>query len=72
MARYKVNKAEKVNTRCSKNGIKWRYAGTVENWQKAVEDWVHWHNRWTGQVAIRITDTETGEIVCEKWAEEEA
>ena len=69
MARYKVNKAETVNTKCSKNGIKWRYSGTVENWEKAVDDWVHWRNsyRCTYQVAIRITDTETGKIVCEKW-----
>jgi len=68
MRRYKVNKAETVNARCSKNGIKWRYSGTVENWEKEVEDWLNWRNRYTNQVAIRITDTETGKIICEKWA----
>ena len=68
MRRYKVNKAETVNTRCSKNGIKWRYSGTVENWEKEVEDWLNWRNRYTNQVAIRITDTETGKIIYEKWA----
>ena len=68
MRRYKVNKAETVNTRRSKNGIKWRYSGTVENWEKEVEDWLNWRNRRTNQIAIRITDVETGEIICEKWA----
>lgn len=69
MARYKVNRATKVNTRRSKNGIKWRYSGTVENWEKVVNDWLNWRNRGTNQVAIRITDTETEKIICEKWAQ---
>lgn len=69
--RFKVNKAVKVNTKCSKNGIKWEYSGKVENWEKVVDDFVNWRNseRWTSMVAIRITDTETGEVVCEKWVE---
>lgn len=67
MARYKINKACEVNTGVSKNGIKWRYSGSVEDWQKAVDDWLNWKGRYTGEVAIRITDTDTNKIVCEKW-----
>ena len=70
MARYKVNNATRVNERCSKNGIKWRFSGKTDDWQTYVDEWLNWHNRWTGQIAIRITDTETGEVVFEKWMEE--
>lgn len=60
--RYKINIAEKAN---NKTGIKWRFRGKTENWEKIVEDWENGTTRYTREIALRITDCETGETVRE-------
>ena len=66
MKRYKINKAQKVNAQASKNGIKWRYAGKTDNWEKVVNDWMTGKTRYMSEIAIRVTDTQTNEIIIEQ------
>lgn len=68
--RYKVNRGIRVNTHCSKTGIKWEYGGKVDEWEEVVDDFIKRarpYAKTTLCVGIRITDTETGEIVCEEF-----
>lgn len=69
--KYKVNKADRVNTDAAKSGIKWRYSGKVDDWKKAVNDYEESRkNGWARTtVGIRITD-ETGTVIFEKIYEE--
>ena len=67
MKRYKINIAEKVNQNTSKTGIKWRYRGKTDNWKKEVEDWITGKTRYTNEIAIRISDCETNEVIIEQY-----
>lgn len=65
--KYKVNKANRVNTDAAKCGIKWRYAGKTENPESTIK---RFHERkengWLmAVVGIRITD-ESGKVIHEE------
>ncbi len=76
MKKYKINTAYPVNTSASKNGVKWEYSGkkTFEEAQEKKECFEKYmdqnrKNREAGycvMIGLRITDTETGEIVYER------
>lgn len=38
MKKYKMNELNRVNTHCSKNGLKWRYRGKFETIEAAVAE----------------------------------
>ena len=59
MKRYKVNKAFKSQ------GMRWRYAGKVDDWQSVVDEF-HKYPTVTAD-AIRIIDTETNEVIYEEY-----
>lgn len=61
MKRYKLNRAFVTNTKSSSKGYRWEYAGKVDDYTEIIQN-VHFN---PGFVGIRITDTETGEIVKE-------
>ena len=63
MKKYKVNKARKYN-----GGVKWEYRGKTEDWKAIVQEFeqdIENNGIWY-YIGIRITDTETNEIVFEK------
>jgi len=76
MKKYKINYAYPVNTKTSKNGVKWEYRGkkTEEEMQelktsfeKTIEERKKKKERgYLVAIGLRITDTETAEIVYEK------
>lgn len=74
MKTYKINYAEPVNTHCSKNGIKWRYGGKKTNLEEIIkefEDSIEWRSSMKAKgysitFGMRITDTETNEIIYER------
>ena len=70
MKRYKINEGVRVNKKTCKAGIMWRYAGKVEDWQEVIKQWDAHRMSRNVVVGIRITDTETGQVVCEKMDEE--
>ena len=62
MKKYKMNELNRVNTHCSKNGLKWRYRGKFETIEAAVAE----AKKWSGNIGVRVTDCETGETVHEE------
>lgn len=64
MKKYKINIAEKVNSRSAKSGIKWRYHGKAENFEETIAIYKKYNgSRFAG---VRVTDTETGAVVYEE------
>lgn len=76
MKKYKINRGYPVNTRASKNGVKWEYGGkkTLEDAQEMIKDFEKTIERrrkdresgYCVMVGLRVTDTETGEVIFEK------
>ena len=76
MKKYKINRGFPVNTRASKNGVKWEYGGkkTLEDAQEMIKDFeetIEWRRkvRESGgcvMVGLRVTDTESSEVIFEK------
>lgn len=74
MKRYKINTGANVNKHASKTGIKWEYAGKVDNYDKRVEAFernIEWYRELkesgcATMMGLRVTDTETNEVVYEK------
>ena len=64
MKSYKINLAKPVGT--TKNGIEWRYKGRTKNLEETIKEYEDFY-RWSNAIAVRITDTDTNEIVYEKW-----
>ena len=64
--KYKVNKAWRVNTRASKTGIKWEYAGK-KSLEECEELKTYYNNPlYRGNMAgLKITDVETNEVIYE-------
>lgn len=76
MKKYKINRAYAVNTKASKNGVKWEYGGK-KTWGEAVELKEGFEktidkrkeDRKAGycvQIGLRITDTETNTVIYER------
>lgn len=76
MKKYKINRAFPVNTGASKSGVKWEYGGK-KTWEEAQEtkDCFEKYMDRNGRIrdeghcamiGLRITDTETGEVIYEK------
>lgn len=65
MKKYKINRAYPVNTRASKNGVKWEYGGkkTAEEVEELKEYFEAGH---CAMIGLRITDTETDTVIYEK------
>lgn len=57
MKQYKINKAFKAQ------GMQWRYKGKTDDWKTVVEEFNKYPTTGDG---IRITDTQTGEIIYEQ------
>jgi hypothetical protein len=67
MKKYKINIAREVNPNVIKAGVQWQYRGKTDNWEKVVEDWQSGKTRYTSEIAIRITDCETKEVIHESY-----
>lgn len=76
MKRYKINFAYKVNDAASKKGYKWEYRGKTNDADEVIAEFekdipgkleeikngvLH-----VGSVGLRVTDTESGNVVYEK------
>lgn len=59
MKRYKMNERQAVNTRASKTGFKWRYRGTYDSIEAAVQE----AKKWSGYRGVKVIDTKTNEVV---------
>ena len=66
MKKYKINVATKVNKQASKSGILWRYAGTVSDYESRLADWRSGKGFDFNYPGIRITDTETNQVIIEE------
>lgn len=76
MKKYKINSAYLTNKKTSKNGIKWRYKGEktleeakekIETFENEVETAKKFRDLgYCVAVGLRVTDTETGEVIYEK------
>ncbi len=77
MKKYKINRAYPVNTRASKNGVKWEYGGkkTLEEAQEfkdMFESTLEERRQnclkvaYCMMIGLRITDTETNTVIYEK------
>lgn len=76
MKKYKINSAYLTNKKTSKNGILWQYRGekTLEEAKEkivAFEDGIENAKKFRDlgycvAVGLRVTDTETGEVIYEK------
>lgn len=76
MKKYKINRAYPVNTKASKNGVKWEYGGkkTLEEaielrdmFERTIEK--RREDRKAGyctSIGLKITDTETNEVLYER------
>lgn len=76
MKKYKINRGYPVNTRASKNGVKWEFGGkkTLEDAQEMIKDFeetIEWRRKeresgYCVMIGLRVTDTETGEVIFDK------
>lgn len=75
MKKYKINRAYPVNTKASKNGVKWEYGGK-KTWEEALELKERFEKNiderkeyqkanYIVQIGLRITDTETNTVIYE-------
>lgn len=76
MKKYKINSAYPTNKKTSKNGILWRYKGgktpeeakeKIVTFEKEIENAKKFRDLgYCVAVGLRVTDTETGEVIYEK------
>ena len=66
MKKYKINVSHRVNSKASGSGVKWEYRGKTDDWKEKVETIQKGLGSQKEGTGIRVTDTETGEIVYEE------